>query len=154
MLELRRKRLLSSAYVVEEEGKPVADLVRSRWRGRARLTTRGESFGMSKRGFLRLTYTLRQGETDLLQAQEANLLGSRLLFTYGSRHFQIHREAWFSSTLVVEADGSEIGNIKRRDFLAGGARIQLPDNLPLEVRAFLGWIAVVQWERRRAARAG
>jgi hypothetical protein len=62
----------------------------------------------------------------------------------------MHREAWFSSSFVVEADGSDIGSVRRRGFFTSGAVAQLPDSLPLEVRAFLGWIAMVLWERRRS----
>lgn len=146
MLYLRRERWFSNDYVVEEDGTIVANLSRSAWRNRGEITVAGRRLQVKRRGAFRDTFALYDGNEALLEIVQPAALRSKLVFAYEGRSFDVGNRAWYSSTQIVEAGGQIVGCVRSRGLFSGGAVADLPDDLPLAVRVFIAWIALVRWD--------
>lgn len=153
MLELRKKKFFSNEYVAEENGAVVAELNLSVWRSQGELTIQGRSLKLKKRGALRDTFELLDGDTALIEVAQPSAWRSRLRFRYEQRDFEIVDKAWYSSTLLLKAGESVVGSISSRGLFAEGAKVDLPDSLPLALRVFVGWIAMIHWDDSATAGA-
>lgn len=153
MLELRKKNLFSNEYVAEENGIVVAELSRSRWREQGEITVQGRSLKLKKQGVLRDTFAVFDGDTAIVEVAQPSVWRSRLVFQFAGRGFEICDKAWYSSTLLVKSGGSVVGSIRSRSLFAAGALVDLPDSIPLGLRVFIGWLAMIRWDEAAAAGA-
>ena len=96
-------------------------------------------------------FTLFDEDAAILQVKQPRVLRHKLEFQYDGGDFEIRDKAWYSSTVLVESRGSRVGNVRRRGVFSTGATVDLPDSLPLAVRVFIGWIAMVRWDAAAAA---
>lgn len=154
MLKVRKKNFLSNDYVAEESGVVVAELRRSRWRAQAEIAVQGRSLRLQKHGVLRDTFAVLDGDIPIIEVTQPTLWRSRLTFKFDGTEFQIMGKAWYSSRLLVKSGGAVVGSIRTRGLFVAGANVDLPDNLPLAVRVFVGWIAMIRWDEGAAAAAG
>ncbi len=154
MLELRKKSLFSNEYVAEENGNVVAELSRSRWREQGEIKVHGRSLKLKKQGVLRDTFAVFDGDTVIVEVAQPSSLRSRLTFQFDGRDFEIRDKAWYSSTLLVKSGGSVVGSVRSRGLFFARTIVELPDSLPLALRVFIGWIAIVRWAEDEAAAAG
>lgn len=153
VLELRRKSLLSGDCIVEEDRRVVAELRCSRWRSQATLSVDGRSLELRRSGVLRRRYSLTLAAAPLVEVIRPSAWSSRLTFAFDGVEYEARNEAWFSSTLLVESRGRTIGRIRRKGAFCSGAIVELPDRLPVAVRTFLGWVAMVRWSEAAAVAA-
>ncbi|MBK6900631.1 MAG: hypothetical protein IPH09_15725 [bacterium] len=107
MLELRKKKFFSNEYVAEENGAVVAELNLSVWRSQGELTIQGRSLKLKKRGALRDTFELLDGDTALIEVAQPSAWRFRLRFRYEQRDFEIVDKAWYSSTPAPQ--GGRVG---------------------------------------------
>ena len=151
MIELKKRSLFSSEYVARDNGVVVGELSRSKWRDQGRFTVQGRDLKLKREGALKDTFTLFDGDAAILQVKQPRVLRHKLEFQYDGRDFAIRDKAWYSSTVLVESGGSLVGSVRKRGLFSTGATVDLPDSLPLAVRVFVGWIAMVRWDAAAAA---
>lgn len=151
MLEVRKVHCLSNRHVVSHNGNDVAEPVRSRWRSRGEFTFQGRTFQVRKQGLFRSTYALTENDSRLVQATRPSSWRSRLVFSSDGRDFEIRNQSLFSSALVVSAGGTPVGSIRAKGFLTTRLLVDLPDSLPMHLRIFMAWIALVVREEAAAA---
>ena len=153
MLELKKRSLFSSEYVARENGVVVGELSRSKWRDQGEITVQGKSLKLKKRGALKDTFTLFDGDAAIVEVTQPSALRSKLAFQYDEKDFEIRDKAWYSSTMLVESGGSVVGSVSSRGPFSSGAIVALPDSLPLAAKVFIGWVAMVRWDSAAAAAA-
>lgn len=151
MLEVRKVNCLSNRHIVSQDGTEVAELVRSRWRSRAEFTIQGRTFQVRKQGVFRSTYALTENDSQLVEATRPSSWRSRLVFQVEGRAFEIRNRSLFSSALIVISGGKPLGSIHAKGFLTTRLLIDLPDTLPLHLRVFMAWIALVSRDEAAAA---
>ena len=151
MIELRRNKPFSREYVAKENGTVVAELSRAIWRRRAEMNCQGHTLRLKRQGAAKSTYALRDGDATIAEVEKPSVLRSRLAFRYGGNDFEIVDKAWYSQKLLVKSGGSVVGSIRRRGVFASGALVDLPDDLPLALRVFVGWIGMVRWDDEASA---
>ena len=109
---------------------------------------------LRKSGVLRSCYTLSDGDSVVATAEEYGMWRRRLALRTGTGIQAIVHRKWYSSDLLVRAGDVDLGVVRKRGLFASGARIDLSESLPLHLRVFIGWIAMVRWRQAAAAASG
>jgi len=151
MLEIRRRRFFSKGYIAEENGVVVAELSQSAWRARGEMMIDGKSFVIKKQGALKETFTLWDGDLPLVEVRQIGAFRSTFEFNSGGGSYRMRRKAWYSSSYLVERNSMVVGSVRPRGLFASGVIVELPTQLPLAARVFIGWIALVRQEAAAAA---
>jgi hypothetical protein len=151
MLEVRKVHCLSNRHVVSQDGTDVVELVRSRWRSRAEFTFQGRTFQLRKQGLFRSTYALMEKDSLLVEATRPSSWRSRLVFHADGRDFEIRNRSVFSSALVVKSGEALVGSIIPKGVLTTRLLVDLPDTLPMHLRVFMAWVALVLRDEAAAA---
>lgn len=96
------------------------------------------------------TFGLFDGDAAVVEVTQPSGWRPRLVFHFDERDFEILQKAWYSSTLLVKSGGLVVGSIRPSGLFAAGANVDLPDSLPLALRVFIGWIAMIRWDEAAA----
>ncbi|MEO8002160.1 MAG: hypothetical protein ABI644_09805 [Arenimonas sp.] len=146
MLELIRKSSLSNDFIAKEHGVTVAELDRATWSQNATVEIQGKTYNFKKSGVLHSVYTLLDGRLEVTQVEQPSAWQSKLVFRLDGKEYALDTKNWFSSALNVEQDGNLIGDIHSAGMLSSTIVVDLPDLIPLHVRVFVGWIALLRIE--------
>lgn len=150
MLELIRKSAFSNDFIVRENGIVVAELDRATWSQTATVEIQGKTYTFRKSGVLHNVYTLLDGSLEVIEVEQPSTWQSRLVFHLNQQEYVLDTKSWFNSGLKVEQDGNDIGDIHSAGILSSAMVVDLPDTLPLSVRVFVGWIAILRAEATAA----
>ena len=67
--------------------------------------------------------------------------------TFSGRTLRLRPRSAWGRALVLHEGEREVGDISRRAMWSRGATATLPDTLPMPVRLFVLWLAVLIWKR-------
>lgn len=154
MLELIRKSSFSNDFIARENGIVVAELDRATWSQTATVEIQGKTYNFRKSGMLHNVYTLLDGSLEVIEVEQPSTWQSKLVFHLNQKEYVLDTKDWFSSALKVEQDGNAIGDIHSAGMLSSAIVVDLPDTLPLSVRVFVGWIAILRAEATAAVIVG
>lgn len=77
------------------------------------------------------------------------------MFEHGANQYELKHESTWSSAFVLSRNGiGRVGSIKRKGFIKRERTVELPEELPLEVRVFIIWLVVILWKRAESAAGG
>lgn len=115
----------------------------------------GRRYRLRRTGVLRDHFTLEaDGEGAVVaSATQRDPLRREFLVEVGPRRLTLCAESPLRSDYHLLDDQRVIGAIRPHAKLRHGVEADLPDNLPLEARAFLVWVVLLLWSRRRVTRA-
>jgi len=150
VLELTRKSSFSNDFIARENGIVVAELDRATWSQTATVEIQGKTYGFKKTGVLHNVYTLMDGSLEVMEVEQPSAWQSKLVFHLSQKEYVLDTKSWFSSALKIEQDGDVIGDIHSAGMLGDTIVVDLPDTLPLSVRVFVGWIAILRIEQTTA----
>lgn len=127
----------------------------SSWRERAELQIAGACYrathGMGEREFV----LSRKDGSKVFAAEKPSAWREILAFEHGGVRYELRKESAFKRAFVLWREGAgEVGSLRsggafRREWTA-----DLPEELPLEARVFVMWLARVMWNRQDAAVSG
>ena len=146
MLELIRKTALSHDFIARENGLVVAEIDRATWSQNATVEIQGIAYQFKKTGVMNNVYTLSVGNLEIIEVEQASAWQSKLVFRLDEKEYVLDTKSWFSSDLKMEQDGKIIGDIHSASMLSSTLVVDLPETLPLAVRIFTGWIALLRIE--------
>lgn len=142
-------RTFSAHCEILDNGRPAGELDLSRWRERATLTTPDGTWLFRRRGMRRLT---AEQPEDNAVATATNTLFSGRWNVESATGTYVLRRRFFRTSLTIERAGAPVGEVTRRVFSASST-VDLSDDAPVWLQAFLAWIAMMQ-RRRDSASAG
>lgn len=90
------------------------------------------------------------GEPEI-RAERIGVFKERYHITCGTLDLVMHRGRSWRGAYTVAWNGEEIGTIERATWTGKEVRIDLPEILPLHLRAFLFWLAQTAWNQQAAA---
>ena len=151
MLEIIIKSTFSNDFIAKENGVVVAKLDLANWSQTASVEIEGATYDFKKTGLLNDIYTLYYGGLKLLEVEQPSAWNSKLIFHLDQKEYVLDTKNWFSSAIKVEQDGNVSGDIHSTGLLTSTIVVDLPDTLPLSIRVFVGWIAILRSEEMAAA---
>jgi len=144
------KRWYSWNFEVLDGRRPVADVGVSCWRERGTLQVDGERYDVYREGWASGAFVLESHGEVLARATKPSAFERRLLVWHAGREYTL-RARFLGRQFLLFEGSSEVGRITPEGLLTRRAQVDLPAELPLPVRVFLVWLAVLMWKRAAAA---
>jgi hypothetical protein len=147
MLQLEPTRWFSWAFTVQDEGRPLGTLDISVWRERGDLTVAGQTFAIVREGFISSDFRLESRGTVVATAAKPSVFRREFAITFSGRTLRLKpRSAWGRALVLLEGE-REVGDVRPRAMWSRRATATLPDTLPVPVRMFVLWLAMLIWKR-------
>jgi hypothetical protein len=168
MLRAVHKSWFSHDFTVfDHTGQPVAQADLSSWRERTKLDIGGTHYDASAQKREAKEFLLENESGQRVAVVEkveppstwkdrflkSSEWKDRFPFEHGGNRYELRKESTKAYVIAREGVGS-VGSVR----LEGGWfsrewTVDLPEELPLEVKVFLVWVVVVLWRRERVAAA-
>lgn len=106
----------------------------------------GKNYTVAHKGFLGPERTLKDGDTALLSAKQKPFFNHYTL-THNGRAMDFKATNLLATRFGLFENGNEIGSVTAGSGLhrMKGIAVELPAELPLEVQAFLAYLAIFCW---------
>ncbi len=131
--------LSQNVFNITQNGAPRGQIDRG-WTGtRATITIGGASYKAWWEGILSATYYLGANGSGVASAQRASIFHRRVIGRAGARTYTLAVTNLLALAFELAENGSKVGTIVR--YVTREMQAELPDDLPLEVQAFLIWLA-------------
>jgi len=125
-------------FNIAQNGAPVGTIDRE-WTGtRATITIGGASYDAWWEGILSATYYLGKNGDRIASSQRPSLFQRRFTVRTGARTYALGATNPLGLVFELTENGMKVGAITR--YLTREMKSELPDDLPLEVHAFLAWL--------------
>lgn len=135
-----------------ENGRPVAGLRLGHLFAAGEIAVGGERFAIEREGWRGAALRDRGGAL-LARARRTGVLGRSFEVEHQGRRWTLAAGPMRRRFTLHEAGERRAGEIAARGAFRRRAIGDLPESLPLPVRAFLLWLVLRTWRRRRAAMA-
>jgi hypothetical protein len=77
---------------------------------------------------------------------------SRLIFEYVNNHYELKKASVWGSAFVLLREGvGPVGSIRSKGLFKREWTVEMPEELPLEVRVFIMWLMIILYKRAMAA---
>ena len=149
-LQVAPAHWLSSDFTLRQDAKPVADVQLNWWCEKGALTIDRTRYRMYREGWLSGAFLLEREGSVIARAERAGVFRRKYLVRYRDREYTLAPRFAFRRPFVLLDGSQEIGSITRTTVFTREAMADLPDAWPLPVRAFVIWLAMIQWRRDRS----
>ncbi len=140
-------------YSITRNGAPVGEIDCAMLRERATITIGGARYTAAREGFMRGAFYLAAGGRSLASAEKPSVFQRLFTVRCRGRIYTLKPAAAFGRAYALTENEVAIGSIARQGFFGRKFDAELPDDLPLELKAFLIWLVIVLWRRQRRAGA-
>ena len=141
-------------FKVADGVRALADIDMSCWREKGLLTVEGQVYQVHREGLLSGEFLLEGPGGVLARAEKPSPLNHTFVVHHAGREYTLRRRSVWGRAAALLAGSEEIGSITPRSAFMRKAEADLPQHLPLAVRMFIIWLAVVSWRRDAAAASG
>ena len=148
-LEFGPKSLFTTQnYGIVKSGVPVGEIVSRRIGGGATMTIGGKSYVAAREGVMSAAFYLEVDGNRVARAERASAFKGSFTLQAGGRIYLLSPASMFGRAFVLTENGSKVGSIVRSGFFSRMSTAVLPDDLALEVQAFLIWLVIAMWQRQ------
>ena len=141
--------------VFDSTGTRVATADLANWRENAKLEVGGRRYLARHETWAR-EFVL-EGEDGQIVAMAEKPSAWRETFTleHGGTRYELSKESPWKSSFVLSREGvGVVGSIRQKSFFGRERDVELPEELPVEVQAFVLWLATLMRKRSDSAAAG
>ncbi len=129
-----------------------ADL--SNWRERAELDIGGRRYQAHHGSWEKEFILIGEGGKKVVVAEKLSAWKERFSFEYDGHHYELRKESVWKGDLVLSQEGvGAVGYVRRKGMFKREWEAELPNELPVEVRVFIVWLAVLLARRSDSAAA-
>lgn len=153
MLTAIPKRWFSWDFTVTEESQAVAEIDMSRWREKGVLTVRGVDYRVYREGMMSGDFILESAGAVIARADKPSAFHRSFTINFEGRRYTLEAKAVLRRTFLLLDGDREVGALSPEGLFTRRATVDLPQALPLPVRVFIVWLAVVLWKRDSDAAA-
>lgn len=142
-------------YAISRNGAPVGEIECAPMWERAAIAIGGTTYLAGREGKVTGKFYLQaNGNRRLVSAEKPSAL--RRLFTVqaGGRTLTLKAASAFGRAFVLTEREIQVGSIAPLGWFTRKCRAELPDDLALEVQAFLIWLVILLWRRQEQAAMG
>ena len=142
----------SEVFKVSDESRPVADVALSWWRDKGELAIGGATYRARREAPLSRAFVLEGPDGVLMRAEGRGFFRPAFAIRHAGRDYTLRPKSIFRRAFVLSDGAREVGALAPRNPFTRKAAVDLPPELPLPLRMFVVWLAVMSW--RRAAAGG
>jgi hypothetical protein len=154
MLSVIPKHWFSWDFVIHDGGgQTVGDVKVEANRERGTVTAGGTPRAVYRQGTFKGPWVLEEDGVVVARAAKPSALKKTLTIEYSGRTYTLKpRSAWGREMVLHEGD-REVGSIAPEKMIVRRASVQLPEELPLQVKLFVVWLTMMLWKRSSDAAA-
>jgi hypothetical protein len=146
------KQWFSWKFTVTDGSQPVAEIDISQWREKGRLTVEGVDYRVYRENMMSGDFILESAGSVVARAQKPSAFHRTFEISHDGDHYTLQAESAFRRTFLLLSGERQIGSLSPERMMSRRAAVDLPAELPLAVRVFVIWLALILW--KRAADAG
>jgi hypothetical protein len=151
MLTAVPKSWFSWDFTVMDGTRAVSDIDVSCWREKGVITVAGTDYRVYREGLMSGDFILASDETVLARAQKPSAFRSAFNVEHAGKQYTLRpTSVWGRAFALLDGD-RVVGMLSPRGLFTRRAAVDLPENLPLSVRVFIIWLAVIIWKREADA---
>lgn len=153
MLELVPRSPFSRQFILLRDGQPIAELALGLVRERGSIVVAGTPYEVRRERLLTSEFVLSQRRQEIARARKTSAVRNRFEVTWDSHVWELVKVTWWGRAFAVREGGTEIGSMRPEHAFTRRSLIDLPDDVPVPVAAFLAALAVLMWNRDQSAAA-
>jgi hypothetical protein len=134
-------------FDLTDGNRPLAGLEMSRWREKGVLTVDGVDHRVYREGLMSGEFILERDGVVLARATKPSAFRNAFELNFGGWKYTLRKKSMWSRSFVVEGGEREIGSLVPKSMWSRRARVTLPPDWPLPVRAFVIWLTLILWKR-------
>jgi hypothetical protein len=138
---------------IAQNGVPIGEVRCAMFGQKGSITICDVSYTAARESFFSGTYYLAASGKRLAGAEKRYAFQRLFTVRCGPRTYTLKATSLFGRAYVLAENDVRIGSIARRGFFGRMFDAELPDDLALEIKAFLIWLVIVLWRRQRRAGA-
>lgn len=150
MIEAVPTGIFSSGYQLQQDGRVIADLNASSWRQKADLEIDGETFRLYREGVTSGAFMLEWNGKTLARAIKPSAFSDRFEMEVGKRSFTLRKESLWSRRFGLFEGEQQLGRVAPAGTFTRRVLVELPEDWPSSVQAFVFWLALLMWNREKA----
>ncbi len=147
MLQAVPKSLFAWDFALMDGARTVADIEFAYWAESGRLRVDGVAYEIRREGWLNGAFLLSAGDAVVARAEKPSLFRRSFDVHHEDRLYALSAEDPFGRTLVLMQGTRRLGSVSPERLFSRRARVDLPEDLPLPLRAFMLWLALLLWKR-------
>ena len=152
MLKLIPKHWFSWDFRLEDATGLAAEVILSSWRERGSIAVGGVRHKISREG-LTGPFILEIAGNEAARAVKPSAFRQRFTITHGGAEYRLERISSWRREFGVFSGARRVGTITPESWLARRAVVDLPETMPMSLRAFFVWLTALMWKRDAAAAA-
>ena len=149
MLHIVPANWYSWDFRVTDETRAVADVTMSHWREKGALTLGDSTYGMYREAPMSGAFVLERAGTELARAEKPSLFRREFVVHFRDREYTLGPESLLRRTFVLRHGSQQVGSLAPSSAITRKASADLPEILPLPVRIFIVWLAMISWRRQQ-----
>ena len=139
-------------YGIDRQGAPVGEIAfAKRWEG-ATITIGGTSYTAAREGKMSGALYMEKNGNRLADADKPSARKPLFTVRVGGRTLTLKKASFFARTFALTEGDRQIGSIAPIGWVGRKCKAELPDDLALEIQAFVIWLAIIM-QRRATAQA-
>lgn len=127
--------------------RPVAEIALSLWRERGSIRVDGVTYTLRRQGALRGPFVLEAGGAEVARAVKPSAFRREFAIVHGDRHYTLKARSLFRRGYALMSQDREIGSIEPEALFRRRARVDVPDECPLILKAFVVSLTMLLWKR-------
>jgi hypothetical protein len=148
MLRAVPKSWFSPGYKLLENNNTIAIVEISRWREAGELIIRGSTYRVYRQGLMSGFFVLEDDAGSILaRAEKPSALYRSFLVEHGGKTYTLEAESSLFRKFILSDGGRQIGSVYPESALTRKSVVDLPEEIPLAVRAFMFWLVMILWKR-------
>ena len=147
MLQLVPTHWYSWNFTVTAGSGHVADIATSWWCERGKLTVDGVTYRVYREAPMFGAFVIEDADGMLARAKKASVFRREFALHHAGRELTLRPTSMFRRAFALLEGSREVGSVAPQSAFARKAAADLPDDLPLPVRAFIVWLVVISWRR-------
>ena len=144
MIRLRRNGAFKSSLTIEDGDRPLTILERFVWKGEATVFLDGQPYRFTRKGLPRIVFAMHRGDEEVATLVQDGTFRVTRTMLLGGHTWQLTNRSWMDVSQVIHKDGVEVGIVRKE---ASHVLVEGAEELPFDVRVFLGWITLTLWEQ-------
>ena len=147
MLTATPKTWFSWDFTIMDGPRAVGEIDTSSWREKGVLTVQGVDYRVYREGVISGDFMLASTESILARAKKASAFRRSFIIEHGGKVYTLRAKSAFRRAFELLDGNREVGSLSPRGIFTRRATVDLPADLPLFLKVFIIWLAVVLWKR-------
>jgi hypothetical protein len=125
---------------------PVAEIMLSSWRERGAVSTGGLEYKVSRQGFTGPFILAGQG-VEVARAVKPSVFRHEFSISHGGAEYTLKRASVWRREYNLFLVEQKLGSVAPEAWFSRRAKVALPDDLAIVLKAFVAWLTLLMWKR-------